>query len=139
VLKNLTFNIGAKSKVGIVGRTGAGKSSIIAALFRMTEPTGNLYIDGIEITEIGLHDLRQNISIIPQDPVLFSGSVRYNLDPFGQFNDDELWRVVEEVVKKPNTNHYKSLITLKCNGSYCSGGTERIHSQPRFQSYQWWR
>jgi ATP-binding cassette subfamily C (CFTR/MRP) protein 4 len=113
VLKNLTFNIGAKSKVGIVGRTGAGKSSIIAALFRMTEPTGNLYIDGIEITEIGLHDLRQNISIIPQDPVLFSGSVRYNLDPFGQFNDDELWRVVEEVVKKSNTTHYKSLITFK--------------------------
>jgi ATP-binding cassette subfamily C (CFTR/MRP) protein 4 len=100
VLRNLTFNIGAKSKIGIVGRTGAGKSTIIAALFRMTEPTGNLYIDGVQITEIGLHDLRQSLSIIPQDPVLFSGSVRYNLDPFNQFNDNELWRVVEEVELK---------------------------------------
>ncbi|XP_035703251.1 multidrug resistance-associated protein 4 isoform X2 [Folsomia candida] len=100
VLKNLTFEIGAKEKVGIVGRTGAGKSSMIAALFRMTEPMGEIFIDGVNIGEIGLHDLRKSISIIPQDPVLFSGDVRYNLDPFGKFQDLELWRVIEEVELK---------------------------------------
>jgi len=98
VLKNLTFTIASKEKIGIVGRTGAGKSSIIGALFRLTEPTGTIFIDGIKINDIGLHDLRKGISIIPQDPVLFSGSVRYNLDPFEQFSDDELWRVIEEVI-----------------------------------------
>lgn len=70
---------------------------MIAALFRMTEPMGEIFIDGVNIGEIGLHDLRKSISIIPQDPVLFSGDVRYNLDPFGKFQDLELWRVIEEV------------------------------------------
>jgi len=100
VLKNLTFEIKGKEKIGIVGRTGAGKSSIIAALFRMTEPRGEIFVDKVRMNEIGLHDVRKNISIIPQDPVLFSGTVRYNLDPFNQFNDDELWVVIEEVELK---------------------------------------
>ncbi|CAG7829724.1 unnamed protein product, partial [Allacma fusca] len=89
-----------KEKIGIVGRTGAGKSTIIAALFRMTEPRGDVFIDNIRINDIGLHDLRKNVSIIPQDPVLFSGTVRYNLDPFDQFQDDELWQVIEDVELK---------------------------------------
>ena len=72
VLKDLTFDVKPREKIGIVGRTGAGKSSIIAALFRMTEPRGNIYIDGVRINDIGLHDLRRNISIIPQDPVRIS-------------------------------------------------------------------
>jgi len=97
VLKNLSFSINAKEKIGIVGRTGAGKSSIIAALFRMTEPSGDIFVDGVKINDIGLHDLRKNISIIPQDPVLFSGTMRYNLDPFNQFSDSELWSVIKEV------------------------------------------
>jgi len=97
VLQDLTFVINGKEKIGIVGRTGAGKSSIIAALFRMTEPTGNIFIDGILVNEIGLHDLRRNISIIPQDPVLFSGTIRYNLDPFEQHSDAELWEAISEV------------------------------------------
>ncbi|CAL8127064.1 unnamed protein product [Orchesella dallaii] len=100
VLKDLSFEIKPKQKVGIVGRTGAGKSSIITALFRITEPKGNITIDGVEISSIGLHDLRKNISIIPQDPVLFSGTFRYNLDPFDQFPDADLWKVVEEVQLK---------------------------------------
>jgi len=97
VLKNLNFAIRSKEKIGIVGRTGAGKSSIIAALFRLTEPEGNIFIDGIKINDIGLHDLRKNISIIPQEPILFSGTIRYNLDPFSSFGDDELWQVIQEV------------------------------------------
>lgn len=109
VLKDLTFDIKGREKIGIVGRTGAGKSSIIAALFRMTEPRGEVYIDNVKITDIGLHDVRGNISIIPQDPVLFSGTIRYNLDPFSQFQDDELWTVIEEV---PTT--FTQVLNVSC-------------------------
>ncbi|CAL8127066.1 unnamed protein product [Orchesella dallaii] len=97
VLKNLNFEILPKEKIGIVGRTGAGKSSMIAALFRTAEPRGSIIIDGIRINDVGLHDLRKNISIIPQDPVLFSGTIRYNLDPFDQFNETDIWDAIKEV------------------------------------------
>lgn len=97
VLKKLNFFIKPGEKIGIVGRTGAGKSSIIAALFRMIEPTGIIFIDGIDIKEIGLHDLRSKISIIPQDPLFFSGSIRRNLDPFNKHDEESLWGVLEEV------------------------------------------
>ncbi|XP_067669590.1 ATP-binding cassette sub-family C member 4-like isoform X2 [Haliotis asinina] len=101
VLKDINFCIRAQEKVGIVGRTGAGKSSMIVMLFRLVEPTGKLMIDGINISDIGLHDLRKTISIIPQDPVLFTGTLRRNLDPFGQHSDSQLWKSLEEVELKP--------------------------------------
>ncbi|XP_054480100.1 ATP-binding cassette sub-family C member 4-like [Anoplopoma fimbria] len=100
VLKNLTAMFRPREKVGIVGRTGAGKSSLVSALFRLAEPTGKIYIDGILTSEIGLHDLRQKMSIIPQDPVLFTGSMRKNLDPFNQQSDEDLWKALEEVQLK---------------------------------------
>jgi len=96
VLKNLTCNIKGGEKIGIVGRTGAGKSSLTLGLFRIIEPSnGSIFIDGVNIAEIGLHDLRSKLTIIPQDPVLFSGSLRMNLDPFDEHPDEDLWHALE--------------------------------------------
>ncbi|XP_035867120.1 multidrug resistance-associated protein 4 [Phyllostomus discolor] len=100
VLKHLTALIKAREKVGIVGRTGAGKSSLISALFRLSEPEGRIWIDKILTTEIGLHDLRKKMSIIPQEPVLFTGTMRKNLDPFNEHTDEELWNALKEVQLK---------------------------------------
>ncbi|XP_057328153.1 probable multidrug resistance-associated protein lethal(2)03659 [Microplitis mediator] len=100
VLRNLNFTIEPREKIGIVGRTGAGKSSLIAALFRLAEIEGNIEIDGVDTGEIGLHDFRAKISIIPQEPFLFSGTLRRNLDPFEQYPDSVLWSALEDVELK---------------------------------------
>lgn len=100
VLKELTFRIEKSEKIGIVGRTGAGKSSIIQALFRLADLEGKIEIDGIDTQTLGLHDLRNKIAIIPQDPILFSGTMRNNLDPFKEKNDEQLWNALEQVELK---------------------------------------
>ncbi|XP_064826807.1 ATP-binding cassette sub-family C member 4-like isoform X3 [Oncorhynchus masou masou] len=100
VLKDMKVMFRPKEKVGIVGRTGAGKSSLVSVLFRLAEPEGRIYIDGVLTSEIGLHDLRQKMSIIPQDPVLFTGTMRKNLDPFSQHTDEDLWNALQEVQLK---------------------------------------
>ncbi|KAI4466038.1 atp-binding cassette sub-family c [Holotrichia oblita] len=104
VLKNLNFSIEPKEKVGIVGRTGAGKSSLITALFRLATVEGDIDIDGIDTSELSLQLLRSKISIIPQDPVLFSGTLRYNLDPFDEYTDAQLYRALDEVELKDPAN-----------------------------------
>ncbi|XP_046622338.1 ATP-binding cassette sub-family C member 4-like [Neodiprion virginianus] len=99
VLRDLTVTIEPGWKIGIVGRTGAGKSSLVSALFRLNGDglDGEILLDGINTKSIGLHELRPHISIIPQEPILFSASLRYNLDPFNEYSDDELWDSLREV------------------------------------------
>lgn len=96
VLSDVSFQVEPNQKVGVVGRTGAGKSSLTMALFRIIEPTnGTIYIDGLDICQLGLFNLRSKITIIPQDPVLFTGTLRFNLDPFDTYTDEQLWHALE--------------------------------------------
>lgn len=105
VLQDVSFTIRPGSRVGVVGRTGAGKSTLVGSFLRLVNSTGGaMYIDGLDTSHIGLHDLRPRISVIPQTPFLFSGTVRQNLDPWNRHSDGEIWGALrssglEEVVK----------------------------------------
>uniref|UniRef100_A0A672RNR7 ATP-binding cassette sub-family C member 5 n=1 Tax=Sinocyclocheilus grahami TaxID=75366 RepID=A0A672RNR7_SINGR len=101
ILKKVSCSIRPKEKVGIVGRTGSGKSSLGVVLYRLVEPCGgSIKIDGVNICNIGLADLRSKLSIIPQEPVLFSGTVRSNLDPFNQYSEEQIWDALERTHMK---------------------------------------
>ena len=101
VLKHISLHIAPGEKVGVVGRTGAGKSTMMIALFRITDLCeGSITIDGIDLAKLGLEDVRRALCIIPQDPVLFSASVRFNLDPFNEASDEDIWSVLEQVELK---------------------------------------
>lgn len=96
VLKDVSVAVRSGEKIGVVGRTGAGKSSLVLAIFRMLNAEeGSITIDGLDISQLKLFDLRHNLSIIPQDAHMFEGTIRQNLDPFGEHTDSELWRALD--------------------------------------------
>lgn len=127
VLRGLSFSIRPKEKIGIVGRTGAGKSSLIGSLFRLAIVEGEIFIDGIDTSRIQLDKLRSNIAIIPQDPVLFSGTLRRNLDPFEEYSDAEIWRALEDVELKEIASGPAGLETnVLARGSNFSVGQRQL-------------
>ncbi|KAJ8246363.1 hypothetical protein GJAV_G00266900 [Gymnothorax javanicus] len=116
VLKNLSLSVKGGEKIGIVGRTGAGKSSMTLCLFRLLEAaSGEITIDEVKISDIGLHDLRSKLTIIPQEPVLFSGTLRMNLDPFEKYSDEEVWKALELSHLKKFVSNQPSKLDLECS------------------------
>ncbi|MED6280649.1 hypothetical protein CHARACLAT_012900 [Characodon lateralis] len=129
VLNGLDFLIQAGEKLGIVGRTGSGKSSLGVALFRLVEPAGGtVLIDNVDIAAIGLRDLRSKLSIIPQDPVLFTGTVRYNLDPFNHYTDEEIWTVLQKTYMKDSISRLEGKLEAAVleNGENFSVGERQL-------------
>ncbi|CAL5195605.1 unnamed protein product [Lathyrus oleraceus] len=116
VLKGISCTFKEGSMVGVVGRTGSGKSTLINALFRLVEPSrGDILIDGINICSMGLKDLRTRLSIIPQEPTLFKGSIRTNLDPLDMYSDDEIWKAVEKCQLKETISKLPNLLDSSVN------------------------
>ena len=130
VLKGLEFKINAGEKVGVCGRTGAGKSSLFSAFYRLVnKDSGSIIVDGVDINSIGLDDLRSKLSIIPQEPVIFSGTLRYNLDPFSIYSDEDVWNALEivqlkeTVAKLPNG---LETVVAEFGGNFSSGEGQLI-------------
>lgn len=129
ILDNLNFVIAGNSKIGIVGRTGAGKSSLLQALYRIEEPlSGTVIIDKVDFRKLSLYELRSSLAIIPQDPTLFTGNLRYNMDPFNEYRDDEIWRALDMVkLKTTIVNHPKQLYQpIEENGANFSVGQRQL-------------
>lgn len=134
VLNGLNFVIRAGEKLGIVGRTGSGKSSLGVALFRLVEPVeGEILIDDVDIMAIGLQDLRSKLSVIPQDPVLFAGTVRYNLDPFNNYTDEEIWEALEKTYMRDSISKLEGKLEAPVleNGENFSVGERQLMCMAR--------
>lgn len=121
VLKGLTVSIGAGERVGVVGRTGSGKSSLFLTLLRLVEPslddndinsyTAPISIDGVDTLRVGLKEIRSRVGIIPQNPVLFSGTIRSNLDPFNEYNDEDIWRALDRCGLRESVETMPGMLT----------------------------
>ncbi|CAK4558616.1 unnamed protein product, partial [Aphanomyces euteiches] len=129
VLKNVSFDVQGGEKIGIVGRTGAGKSSLMMALFRINEvASGRIQIDGMDTATIGLKTLRNSLAIIPQNPVLFKGTLRNYLDPFDEYSDEQLWSALRKVklMDRLSTVEEKLLGPVEENGDNFSVGERQM-------------
>ncbi|KAF2073022.1 hypothetical protein CYY_005668 [Polysphondylium violaceum] len=128
-LSDISFSIKNNEKIGIVGRTGAGKSTIGVSLLRMVETTkGSIFIDGVDISKIRLHDLRSRLGIIPQDPFIFSGTIRANLDPYEQYTDQEIWEALEKVQMNTVVQNMSDKLNsaISVNGEGLSVGQKQL-------------
>lgn len=133
-MKDIQIHIKSAEKVGIVGRTGAGKSSLTVALFRLVEPvSGAIMVDGENLSHMGLHDCRSKITILPQDPVLFSGSLRMNLDPMDEHTDNEIWQALEHAHMKEFVQCLPQKLEYNCGegGQNLSVGQKQLISLAR--------
>lgn len=141
ILRNISFSIKPSEKIGIVGRTGAGKSSLALAIFRIIEAVdGNIEIDGLDTSQLYLYDLRQRLSIIPQDSQLLEGTIRQNLDPFNYYTDEEIWRALElahlkehiqKLPREEGSEENKLLNKVYEGGSNFSSGQRQLMSLAR--------
>lgn len=126
ILNDINLDIKPREKIGVVGRTGAGKSSLIMSLFRIIEPTdGRILIDNVDITKIGLADLRSHLSIIPQDSQIFEGTVRQNLDPLNEHSDERIW----EVLKHSHLSDFISSLDGQLDAVLSEGGSNFSNGQ----------
>ncbi|KAG7093889.1 hypothetical protein E1B28_007528 [Marasmius oreades] len=128
VLRNLSFTIKGGERLGICGRTGAGKSSIVQSIFRIIEPVeGTILIDGVDITKLGLHELRSGCSTVPQHPELYEGTIRENVDPVGQYSDAEIWAALEQAHLREFISSVGGLDTaVREGGSSLSAGQRQL-------------
>ncbi|KAK0060207.1 multidrug resistance-associated protein 4-like isoform X2 [Biomphalaria pfeifferi] len=126
---NLSLKYSAEAPfVGIVGRTGSGKSSLISALFRLAQPKGTIYIDSVDTGKLGMHELRNKISVVPQDPILFSQTLRWNLDPQEEFSDERLWHALEQVQLKKKVEEMPGMLytNIQEGGDNLSVGQKQL-------------
>ncbi|CBI35971.3 unnamed protein product, partial [Vitis vinifera] len=129
VLKGITCIFKEGTRVGVVGRTGSGKTTLISALFRLVEPeSGTILVDGLDICSIGLKDLRMKLSIIPQEPTLFKGSIRTNLDPLGLYSENEIWKALEKCQLKATISSLPNLLdsSVSDEGENWSAGQRQL-------------
>ena len=128
-LRGVTVTIQSGERIGICGRTGAGKSSLMMALFRIVELTsGNIFFDDIDISRIPLQLLRSQLAIIPQDPMIFTGTFRFQLDPFNNHTDEQIWNVLDQINLKKTIEAFSEglLLEVKENGDNLSHGQKQL-------------